>query len=106
MLTLARALSGEPVALFADELSLGLAPKIVTRLLEAVQAAARAGVAVLPVEQHVRQALQVSDRGYVMRRGRVEIEGTAEDLLDRIDLIEASYLSAGDDGRPGEERAR
>ncbi|MEU7816728.1 ABC transporter ATP-binding protein [Pseudonocardia sp. NPDC049154] len=100
MLTLARALSGNPVALFADELSLGLAPKIVTRLLDAVQAAARSGVAVLLVEQHVRQALQVSDRGYVMRRGRVELEGTAADLLERIDEIEASYLSAGHEDRP------
>jgi branched-chain amino acid transport system ATP-binding protein len=96
MLTLARALSGDTVALFADELSLGLAPKIVTRLLGAVRTAARAGVAVLLVEQHVRQALRMSDRGYVLRRGRVELEGTAADLLDRIDEIEASYLSTGD----------
>jgi branched-chain amino acid transport system ATP-binding protein len=103
MLSLARALSGDPVALFADELSLGLAPKIVTRLLRAVRDAAASGVAVLLVEQHVRQALRISDRGYVMRRGRVELDGDARDLLARIDEIEASYLSTGGSAGPGGE---
>ena len=93
MLTLGRALSRDPSVLLADELSLGLAPLIVTRLLSAVRAAADRGCAVLLVEQHVRQALRVADRAYVMRRGVIELSGTAPHLLDRIDDIEAQYLS-------------
>jgi len=94
MLTLARALSRNPRILLADELSMGLAPIIVQRLLEAVRRAAQTqGTAVLLVEQHVRKALQYADRAYVMRGGQVEIEGTAKELGARIDEIESSYLA-------------
>jgi branched-chain amino acid transport system ATP-binding protein len=92
MLTLARALARRPKILLADELSLGLGPQVVQRLLAAVRAAAASGAAVLLVEQHVRNALAVADRAYVMRRGRVALSGTAGDLLRRIDEIETSYL--------------
>ena len=95
MLTLARALSRKPRVLLADELSMGLAPIIVQRLLDAVTHAARErGTAVLLVEQHVRKALQHSDRAYVMRRGQIELSGSAGDLLARIDEIEDRYLAA------------
>lgn len=98
MLTLARALSRKPRILLADELSLGLAPLIVARLLEAVRHAATAqNTAVLLVEQHVRKALQYADRAYVMRRGQLEIEGSSAELAGRIDEIESSYL-AGPEG--------
>jgi branched-chain amino acid transport system ATP-binding protein len=93
MLTLARALAGEPKLLLADELSLGLAPLMVERLLTAVQEAAKRGVAVLLVEQHVRSALTVSDRAVVLRRGQITLSGDANDLMGRIDEIEASYLA-------------
>lgn len=94
MLTLARALSRSPRILLADELSLGLAPLIVARLLEAVRKAAKAqNTAVLLVEQHVRKALQYADRAYVMRRGQLEIEGSAAELTARIDEIESTYLA-------------
>ena len=94
MLTLARALGRKPRVLLADELSMGLAPIIVQRLLEAVCVAAKAqGAAVLLVEQHVRKALQYADRAYVMRGGQIELEGTAKELAARIDEIEASYLA-------------
>ena len=69
--------------LLADELSLGLAPMVVERLLAAVRAAADQGVAVILVEQHVRQALAVADRVHVLRRGRVVMSGDAADLRDR-----------------------
>jgi branched-chain amino acid transport system ATP-binding protein len=92
MLTLARALSRQPRLLLADELSLGLAPLIVKRLLGEVRAAADAGCGVLLVEQHVRHALAHADRAYVMRRGRIEIEGSAAQILARMDEIEATYL--------------
>jgi len=94
ILTLARALAGEPKLLLADELSLGLAPLVVERLLTAVQDAARRGVGVLLVEQHVRSALAVADRAYVLRRGTIVMEGQAADMRSRIGEIEDSYLAA------------
>ncbi len=75
ILTLARALAGEPKLLLADELSLGLAPLIVERILRAVREAADRNVGVLLVEQHAVQALRLADRAYVLRRGRIELEG-------------------------------
>ena len=102
MLSLARALGRSPKVLLADELSLGLAPLIVANLLAAVRAAAdEKGVGVLLVEQHVRQALHIADRVYVMQRGRIVISGTAEEVHGRIDEIEATYLSAR--GEPTDE---
>jgi branched-chain amino acid transport system ATP-binding protein len=100
MLSLARALCRRPKVLLADELSMGLAPLVVKRLLEAVRAAAdQTGTAVLLVEQHVRQALHYADSAYVMRRGRIVLAGTASDLRSRISEIEDSYLtSAVDEG--------
>ncbi len=92
ILGLARALSGRPRLLLVDELSLGLAPKIVQRLLGALSAAAQQGTGVLLVEQHARKALAIADRGYVMSRGRCELSGTGEELLARIDDIERTYL--------------
>jgi len=92
ILGLARALAGQPRLLLVDELSLGLAPKIVQRLLTALRVAAERGAAVLLVEQHARQALAVADRGYVMSRGRCEITGTGTELLTRIADIEHTYL--------------
>ncbi|MFI0961288.1 ABC transporter ATP-binding protein [Streptomyces sp. NPDC021080] len=94
MLTLARALSGPTRLLLADELSLGLAPLIVQRLLKAVRAAADRGMAVLLVEQQVRNALAVADRACVLQRGRVVLEGTADELRSRTGEVEASYLAA------------
>jgi branched-chain amino acid transport system ATP-binding protein len=97
MLSLARALGRKPEALLADELSLGLAPLIVRRLLTAVRAAAdERGVGVLLVEQHVRQALAVADRVYVMERGQIRMTGTSAEIRGNLDEIESSYLSHAD----------
>ena len=94
MLTLARAVAGEPALLLVDELSLGLAPLIVKRLLETVRrVASEKSTAVLLVEQHVRQALGIADRVYVMQRGRIVISGTVDEVRGRIDEVEATYLS-------------
>jgi branched-chain amino acid transport system ATP-binding protein len=95
ILTLARALASKPKLLVADELSLGLAPLVVERLLIAAKQAAERGIGVLLVEQHIRSALAVADRAYVLRRGRVVLQGNAADLANRTADIEASYMTAG-----------
>ena len=98
MLTLARALARRPRLLLVDELSLGLAPLIVARLLEAVRrAASEDGVAVLLVEQHITQVLKIADRAYVLQRGRVVMEGGVDALAGRIDEITESYLERSSD---------
>ncbi len=94
MLALARALSRKPSLLLADELSLGLAPKIVDRLLGAVRAAAdEHGTGALIVEQHARKALKYSDRMYLMARGQIQLELPSHEALERLDEIESAYLS-------------
>ena len=95
MLALARALSRSPRLLLADELSLGLAPLVVQRLLNAVRAAADRGLGALLVEQHVRKVLDIADRVYVLRRGRVELVGTPQELRRNLGAIESSYLAGG-----------
>lgn len=97
MLTLARALARNPRLLLADELSLGLAPQIVERLLTVVREAAdQRNLGVLLVEQHVRQVLEVADRVYVMRRGQVMLSGTAAEITADLDAVQRAYLSAPD----------
>jgi branched-chain amino acid transport system ATP-binding protein len=94
MLSLARALGRGPKVLLADELSLGLAPIVVAGLLETVRAAADdLGIGVLIVEQHVRQALKVADRVYVMERGSIVLTGTAHEVSGQLERIESAYLS-------------
>jgi branched-chain amino acid transport system ATP-binding protein len=92
MLALGRILAGEPRVLLADELSLGLAPLVVQRLLTALRDAADRGVAVILVEQHIRQALRIADRGCVLRRGRIVLDGTGTELRAAQDEIAGHYL--------------
>jgi branched-chain amino acid transport system ATP-binding protein len=103
ILTLARVLGRRPRALLIDELSLGLAPLIVVRLLKAVRRAAdEDGVAVLLVEQHTEQALRVADSVLVMRRGEVVLRGRSADLAGRLEEIQAAYLSVAPGDTDGE----
>ena len=68
---------------------------IVTRLLATLRAAAHErGVGILLVEQHVRQALAIADRVYVMDRGTITLSGPAAEMRGRLDEIEATYLSS------------
>ena len=93
MLALARALIGRPRLLIVDEMSLGLAPVIVRRLLPILnEIASASGVGVLFVEQHISFALEIADRAYVMSRGRITISGPGSELRQRRDLLAASYL--------------
>lgn len=92
MLALGRTLARDPQVLLADELSLGLAPLVVDRLLRAVRSAADRGVGVVLVEQHVSKALTVADRVYLLRNGELVMESTASEAAARIADIEQSYL--------------
>ena len=93
MLALGRALATQPVVLVVDELSLGLAPIVVERLVGVLrEAATQSGVAVLFVEQHVHVALDVADRIYLLERGRLVAEGPTSEFRDRHDFLETSYL--------------
>jgi branched-chain amino acid transport system ATP-binding protein len=98
MLAIARALIGRPKLLLVDEMSLGLAPVVVDQLAAVIRRIADdLGVGVLLVEQHVHKAMQVADRAYVMRRGRIRLSGTTAELRGRVEEIETSYLAADPD---------
>lgn len=98
MVTLARALGRPTKLLLADELSLGLAPQTVGTLLSAIRRAADEGMGALVVEQHVHRILTIADRVYLLRHGRVEFSGTADEARARIDEIQGSYLGAAPAG--------
>ena len=81
--------------LLVDEMSLGLAPIIVERLLPIVRdIAATTGAGVLLVEQHVHMALEVADRAYVMNRGQLAMQGSAAELKQNKELLLASYMGS------------
>ena len=98
MLRLAHALASAPTALLVDEASLGLAPLIVQRLLQALRGAAdRTGLAVLLVEQQARRALSVADRWYLLNKGTVVAEGSTEGDPERLEAVYLSSLSGTSD---------
>ncbi len=91
MLAIARALMSKPKLLMLDEPSLGLAPKIVLQVFEIVKKLKEEGVTVLLVEQNIHHALEISDRAYILEKGRVILEGGGSDLLNNHYVREA-YL--------------
>jgi branched-chain amino acid transport system ATP-binding protein len=91
MLGVARALMSNPGLLIVDELSLGLAPKIVAQLFDILREVNEAGCAIMIVEQFVHMALANTDRAYVLAKGEVVLEGRSADMLADPKLI-ASYL--------------
>jgi sulfate-transporting ATPase len=91
MLGLARALARRPKVLLVDEMSLGIAPQIVTRLMDVLRKAAdEQGVGVVLVEQHVHEALRISDRVCVVAGGRMTLSGAVADVHDRV---ESAFLA-------------
>jgi ABC-type branched-subunit amino acid transport system ATPase component len=92
MLALARVLMQEPEILLIDELSLGLAPVVVARLLELVDQLRARGQTMIIVEQSLNVALQISDRAIFLEKGEVKFEGDARELLERDDLARAVFF--------------
>jgi len=93
MLAVGRGIISRPKLLLVDEMSLGLAPVIVERMLPVLRTiASEYGSGVLFVEQHVALALEVADRAYVMNHGRIVLDGPAAELRGRQELLRASYL--------------
>ena len=91
MLAIGRGLMGRPAMLLIDELSLGLAPVVVERLVAAVCEVHRGGTTVLLVEQDVQTALEMAGRGYVIANGRLALQGTSAQLL-RSEEVRTAYL--------------
>jgi branched-chain amino acid transport system ATP-binding protein len=95
MLVIARALAREPRVLLIDEMSLGLAPVIVQRLLPIVERLAAEGVAVLLVEQYADLALRIANKAYVLSRGQIVLSGEASELVANPDTVRDAYLGGG-----------
>ena len=93
MLAIGRGLMGRPEMLLLDEPSLGLAPLVVSTIFKVIKELNQKGLPILLVEQNVRAAMQISNRGYVLETGSVVIEGTGEDLLKDEKIVKA-YMGA------------
>jgi branched-chain amino acid transport system ATP-binding protein len=90
-LAIARGLMSRPLLLLLDEPSLGIMPKLMAEIFRTIHEIRKKGITVLLVEQNVFEALEVSDRAYVLQSGRVVLEGRGEDLL-HSDLVRTAYL--------------
>jgi branched-chain amino acid transport system ATP-binding protein len=93
MLALAQALIAKPKFLLADEMSLGLAPIVVRRLMAVLERIAAEGIGVLLIEQFTRVALELADRAYVINRGKIRFEGSAEKLKANPQVLQEAYLA-------------
>ena len=91
MLAIARGLMSRPKLLMLDEMSLGLMPALVEKMMETIAAINRTGVTVLLVEQMVQEALEIAHRGYVLQSGRIVQTGSARELMDSEEVRKA-YL--------------
>ena len=96
MLALAMVLTHEPEVLIIDELSLGLAPNIVTRLLAIIEDLKTQGMTMIIVEQSVNLALSIADRAVFMEKGKIVFDGVAAELAEREDLAQAVFLGASE----------
>ena len=101
MVVLAQALITQPRYLLIDELSLGLAPVVVSRLIPVIAAVAESGTGVLLIEQFATVALGLANRAYIMEGGRVQFSGTASQLKADPSLLHSAYLLRGSVGENG-----
>jgi branched-chain amino acid transport system ATP-binding protein len=96
MLVLAQALVSRPKVLLVDELSLGLAPVVVKRLVPTIESVAASGTGVLLIEQFAHLALSLANAAYVLEGGRIRYKGTAEELKHHPDVLHSAYLSGAE----------
>ncbi len=92
MVAIGRGLMSRPRVLLLDEPSWGIAPMLVSKIFETIEAIHRTGVSILHVEQNVRRALTLADRAYVLQTGRIVLEGSGAELLGS-DLVRRAYLA-------------
>jgi branched-chain amino acid transport system ATP-binding protein len=91
MLAIGRALMARPELLILDEVSLGLAPKIIDTIYASIPKIVAAGTTVLLIEQNVHRSLEIADRAYILERGRITLSGTAQELAANPD-VQAAYF--------------
>ena len=91
MVAIGRGLMSNPRLFMMDEPSLGLAPRLVDEVLDTVRRLKQEGINILLVEQNVREALEIADRGYVLQTGRIVQEGKGEELL-KSDTVRQAFL--------------
>ena len=91
MLAIGRGLMSQPKLLMLDEPSIGIMPKLVTEIMEAIRDLKDQGYTILLVEQKIQESLEIADRGYILQTGRTVAEGTSEELLG-LDLVRSAYL--------------
>jgi branched-chain amino acid transport system ATP-binding protein len=92
MVVLAQALASKPKVMIVDELSLGLAPVVVKRLMPVIEQVADSGAGVLLIEQFAHVALALATSAYVIEGGRIQYSGTAAELRDNPDMLHSAYL--------------
>ncbi|HET7051004.1 MAG TPA: ABC transporter ATP-binding protein [Solirubrobacteraceae bacterium] len=98
MVVLAQALVSQPKYILIDELSLGLAPVIVNRLIPTIREIAESGIGVLLIEQFVTVALGLANRAHIMEGGRIQFSGLAKELREKPELLHTAYLLRGSNG--------
>ena len=101
MVVLAQALVCEPRYMLIDELSLGLAPVIVNRLVPRIRAVAESGIGILLIEQFTTIALGLANQAHIMEGGQLRFSGLARDLRERPELLRSAYLLRSSAGQPG-----
>ena len=102
MVVLAQALICQPRYLLIDELSLGLAPVVVSRLIPVIRTVAESGAGVLLIEQFATVALGLAHRAHIMEGGRIRFSGLASELRDQPELLSSAYLLRGSEDKPTE----
>jgi branched-chain amino acid transport system ATP-binding protein len=94
MLAIGRALMAKPKMIIMDEPSMGLSPKLVDEVFDIIQQVSRMEIPIFVVEQNLKKALSIADRGYILNRGQIVLQDSAKNLLQNENVIKA-YLGEG-----------